>query len=156
MRDLSAVPGGPFDAVLIADNAPAHLPAEDDLRQATASAAPKLPPGGILLATVRDCDRLVRERPTFHGPAFYEDACRWRIVHQVWDWNGERSYTMHLYITRETAAGWECHHFTSAFHTVSRAMLTRAFGANGFSGLRWLEPAETGYHQPIILGHAAW
>src|ERR1039457_1370177 len=28
----------------------------------------------------------------------------------------ERRYTMHLYITRETAAGWESHHFTSAFY----------------------------------------
>jgi len=80
-----------------------------------------------VLATVRDYDRLVRERPTFHGPAFYEDVGRRHIVHQVWGWTGERRYTMHLYITRETAAGWECHHFTSAFHALPSAMPTRAF-----------------------------
>src|ERR1022692_2865630 len=34
LRDLSAVPGTTFDAVLIADNAFAHLPSEDDVRQA--------------------------------------------------------------------------------------------------------------------------
>lgn len=151
MRDLSAVPGGPFDAVLIADNALAHLLSEEDVRQAAASAAHTLHSGGILLVTVRDYDRLVRERPVFHGPAFLEDAGRRRIVHQIWDWTGERRYTMHLYITRESSAGWACHHFTSAFHAVSRALLNGALTEAGFAGVRWLEPDETGYYQPVVL-----
>jgi len=154
LRDLSAVPGGPFDAVLIADNALAHLPSEDDLRRAAWSAARKLRPGGVLIATIRDYDSLVRERPTFHGPAFYADGGRRRIVHQVWDWTGERRYTMDLYITRETDAGWECHHFTSDFQAFSRATLTRALEHGGLSGTRWREPVETGYYQPIIVGSA--
>lgn len=151
LRDLSAVPGATFDAVLIADNAFAHLPSEDDVRQAAASAARQLDRGGILLATIRDYDALARERPAFHGPAFHEDGGRRRIVHQVWDWTGERRYTMHLYITRETAAGWESHHFTSAFHAVPRAMVTRALEEAGFSAMRWMEAGESGYYQPIVL-----
>ena len=133
LRDLSAVPSGPFDAVLIADNALAHLPSEDDVRQAAASAARQLDRGGILLATIRDYDVLARERPSVHGPAFYVDDGRRRIVHQVWDWTGPRHHTMHLYITRETAAGWESLHFTSAFHAVPRAMVTGALaGLRGY------------------------
>lgn len=151
LRDLSAVPGGPFDAVLIADNAFAHLDSEDDLRQAAASAAGTLTRGGILLATMRDYDALARERPAFHGPAFFEDSGRRRIVHHVWDWTGERRYTMHLYITRETATGWESLHFASAFHAVTRAMVAGALEQAGFSGVRWMEPAESGYYQPIVL-----
>ena len=139
-----------------ADNAFAHLPSEHDLRQAVASAARKLDRGGILLATMRNYDMLARERPTFHGPAFYEgDGGRRRIVHQVWDWTGERRYTMHLYITRETAAGWETHHFTAAFHAVPRAMVTGALEAAGFSAVRWMEPAESGYYQLIVLARLA-
>lgn len=152
LRDLSAVPGAPFDAVLIADNAFAHLATEEAVRQAAASAARKLDPGGILLATLRDYDALARERPAFQGPTFYDDAGRRRIVHQVWDWTGERSYTMHLYITRETDTGWECHHFTSAFHAVPRAMVSRALAGAGFGSLRWLNPGESGYYQPVVLG----
>jgi hypothetical protein len=72
-------------------------------------------------------------------------------VHQVWDWTGERRYTMHLYITRETAAGWGSHHFTSAFHAVPRAMVTRALEEAGFSAMRWMEAGESGYYQPIVL-----
>jgi len=151
LRDLSAVPGAPFDAVLIADNAFAHLPSEDDVRQAAASSARQLDRGGILLATMRDYDALAREHPAFHGPAFYDDDGRRRIVHQVWDWTGERRYTMHLYITRETGAGWESHHFSSAFHAVPRAMVTHALEDAGFTGVRWLEPRESGYYQPVVL-----
>jgi SAM-dependent methyltransferase len=151
LRDLSGVPGAPFDAVLIADNALAHLLAEEDLRRASASAARKLDRGGVLLATLRDYDALVRERPAFHGPAFYEDAGQCRIVHQVWDWTGDFDYTMHLYITRETATGWESHHFTAPFHAVPRRVATRALEDAGFSGVRWMEPGESGYYQPVVL-----
>jgi glycine/sarcosine N-methyltransferase len=151
MRDLSAVPGAPFDAVVIADNALAHLPSEDDILKAVTSAARKLGSGGVLLASIRDYDALTRERPAFHGPAFYEDdGCR-RIVHQVWDWTAEDRYTMHLYITCETAAGWESRHFTSVFHAVPRAMVNRALDQAGFSGSRWIEPGESGYYQPMVL-----
>ena len=152
LRDLSAVPGGPFDAVVLADNAFAHLPSADDVRQAAVSAARKLDRGGILLTTMRDYDVLARQRPAFHGPAFYADeGGRRRIVHQVWDWTGQRHYTMHLYITRETAAGWEAHHFSSALHAVPRAMVTGALEEARFANVGWLEPGESGYYQPVVL-----
>ena len=104
-----------------------------------------------MLATVRDYDRLVRERPTFHGPAFYEDVGRRRIVHQVWDWTGERRYTMHLYITRETVDGWESHHFASMFHAVPRDLVNRALADAGFGAVRWMEPEASGFYQPVVL-----
>ncbi|HLY18677.1 MAG TPA: class I SAM-dependent methyltransferase [Bryobacteraceae bacterium] len=151
LRDLSGAPGGPFDVVLIADNALAHLLTEDDVRQAAASAARMLRPGGILLATMRDYDTLARERPVVQGPAFYNDAGRRRIVHQVWDWTGERHYTMHLYIARETGSGWESHHFTAAFHALPRAVVARALEDAGFAAVRWIDPAGSGYYQPIVL-----
>ena len=151
MRDLSAVPGAPFDAVVIADNAFAHLPSEDDLRQAAAGAAGRLDRGGILLATMRDYHALVRERPTVQGPVFCDDGGRRRIVLQVWDWTGERRYTVHLYITRETDVGWECLHFTSNLHAVPRGMVTRALADAGFAEVRWIEPRESGSYQPVVL-----
>ncbi len=151
LRDLSGVPGAPFDAVLIADNALAHLLSEDDVRQAAASAVRQLDRGGILLASIRDYDALARERPAFQGPALYEDGGRRRIVHQVWDWTGPRHYTMHLYITRETAVGWESRHFSSASHAVPRAVVTGALEEAGLATVRWIEPAESGFYQPVVL-----
>jgi glycine/sarcosine N-methyltransferase len=66
----------------------------------------KLRPGGTLLASIRDYDQPIGERPTVQGPAFYSDSDQRRIIFQVWDWADERRYTFHLYITRETPAGW--------------------------------------------------
>jgi glycine/sarcosine N-methyltransferase len=151
LRDLSAVRGDTFDAVLIADNALAHLLSEADLRQAALSVAGKLQPGGLLLASIRDYDRLAAERPAFQGPALYMDAGRRRIVHQIWDWTGERHYHLHLYITRETAGGWESLHFAAPFHAVSKAAVSAALEQAGFTALRWLPPIESGYYQPIVL-----
>jgi len=150
VRDLSDVPGAPFGAVLMADNAMAHLLTEDDVCRAARSIAHKLQPGGVFLASMRDYDTLARERPAFHGPAFFDDGGKRRIVHQVWDWTAEHYYTMHLHITFETGAGWEYHHFTSAFHAIPRSMVTGALSKAGFS-MRWLEPAESGYYQPVVL-----
>ena len=72
-------------------------------------------------------------------------------MHQVWDWTGERHYTMHLYITRETDEGWEAHHFSSAFHALPRAMVTGALEEAGLTAVRWIEPGESGYYQPAVL-----
>lgn len=150
MRDLPAPPAGRFDAVLIADNALAHLATDSDLCQMARSAARQLAPGGVLLASLRDYDKLVEARPAMQGPAFYSDDGRRRIVHQIWDWTAERRYTTHLYITRETDAGWECHHFASEMHAWSRSAINAALEAAGFHDVRWIEPAG-GYYQPIVL-----
>jgi len=153
MRDLRAVPGGPFDALLIADNALAHLDTDDDLCRMARSAARQLAPGGVLLASLRDYDKLVAERPTAQGPAFYSDHGRRRIVHQIWDWTAERRYTVHLYISVETDVGWDCHHFTSVMHAWGRSAINAAVEDAGFQNVRWIEPAG-GYYQPIVLARA--
>ena len=123
MRRLDGLPGEAFDAVVAADNSLPHLLSDEDLRLAAVSIRARLAPGGILLASIRDYDQLLAERPTVQGPAFLDDAGRRRIVHQVWDWTSERCYTFHLYITRETGEGWECFHYAANYRALQRAEL---------------------------------
>jgi SAM-dependent methyltransferase len=156
LRDLSTVPGAPFDAVLVADNAFAHLLSGNELRQAAASASRMLNSGGILLATIRDYDILARQRPAIQGPALYSDSDGRRIVHQLWEWTGERDYMMHLYITRETAAGWECLHFVSAFHAFSRAAVTSALQEAGWNRPRAATTSRSCWHAKLDSLKAAW
>ena len=151
MRDLSTVPGDNFDAVIAADNSLPHLLSEQDLAQALASIAAMLIPGGAFLATIRDYDRLIRERPSVQPPAFYSDAGRRRFVHQVWDWLDERRYVFHLYVTRDTGSAWECLHFAGLYRAVLREELSQALAAAGFEGIRWLAPAESRYYQPVVV-----
>jgi glycine/sarcosine N-methyltransferase len=154
MRDQGDVPETGFDAVICMDNALPHLFSEKDLAQAAAEVYAKLRTGGMFVASIRDYDRLIEERPVVQGPTFFSDTVGRRIVFQLWDWIDERRYKFHLYITRETPAGWQTHHGVSAYRAVLRDELTGILERAGFVKVRWLLPAESGFYQPLVLGVA--
>ncbi len=148
---LSDVPETNFDAVVCVDNALPHLSCDERLAEAAIQVRTKLRAGGVFVASIRDYDRLIEERPVVQGPAFFYDAGRRRIVFQLWDWMDERRYTFHLYITRDARAGWQTHHGVSTYRAVLRNELTKFLDAAGFSKVQWLLPAESGFYQPIVL-----
>ena len=157
-RELATLGDAEFDAVLAADNALPHMPTETDLSHAAHSIASKLRPGGLLVASIRDYDRVLADRPSTPPPAFFLDDGRRRIVHQVWDWTSDRDYVAHLYITWETGAGWQSHHYVSPYRAVLREELAQILAGAGFGDIRWLMPPENGFYQPIVVakrpGHA--
>jgi len=150
MTNLKEIEECDFDVVATLDNALPHLEAEE-VRRAVAAMAAKLRPGGLLMASIRDYDALVIERPTVLGPTFYGGEQDRRIVLQVWDWIGEAQYALHLYITLRSQAGWTSHHFAGEYRCMSRNELSLALIAAGFEQLRWLMPAETGLYLPVVL-----
>ena len=150
MRDLSSIPESGFDAVLVGDNALPHLLSQPDLERATVEIAAKLKDSGILLATIRDYDHLISTRPTMQAPAFYEQDGKSRIVHQVWQWQGEQ-YVLHIYLTLETESGWKIKHFASTYRALRRSDLNQALQAAGFHDILWLESGTTSFYQPIVI-----
>jgi len=154
MRDLSTVPESGFDVVLAADNALPHLLTEQDLARAVQQIRGKLRPGGLFLATIRDYDQIVIDRPTSTPPTFFQDGVYRRIYHQVWDWSSDRQYTLHLYITQETGKGWSCRHFVSVYRAVLRDELTGILEGAGFREVRWLIPPAGAYYQPLVLAQS--
>jgi glycine/sarcosine N-methyltransferase len=156
MRKLDELPAGGFDAVICMDNALPHLLSEADLAQAARQIRAKLRPGGNLIASLRDYDELVRERPVVQGPVFYTDAGQRRIVFQLWDWRDERQYTFHQYITRETPEGWSNFHSSSVYRAVLRDEITGILSTSGFRDIRWRFPAESGFYQPIVIAAAGY
>jgi SAM-dependent methyltransferase len=153
MTSLGEVNESGFDVVVAMDNALPHL-STDQLKQAAKSIASKLRPGGLFLATIRDYDALILERPRSQTPAFYGEPGSRRIVHQVWDWDayaGEGSgYALHLHITVEFEQGWRSHHFVSAYRCLLRQELSETLRTAGFKDVRWMMPQETGLHQPLV------
>ncbi|HEY1895233.1 MAG TPA: methyltransferase domain-containing protein [Terracidiphilus sp.] len=150
MTSLAEIEERDFDVVLALDNALPHL-APEGLKDAVCAVSTKLRPGGIFLASTRDYDALMRERPTVQGPSFYGEAGERRIVHQVWDWiDGER-YALHMYITHQTDGHWETHHFVSEYRCLQRGELSRALASAGLERIRWLMPDESGFYQPIVV-----
>lgn len=155
MRDLSSVPGRDFDAVICMDNALPHLEDDEQVLQALLQIRSKLSCNKPLMASLRDYDRLLRERPVVQEPVFYRDNGRRRIVHQIWDWIDDRRYSFHLYITCETEEGWGNQHYVSHYRALLRDELASLLQAAGFANIRWLFPSESGFYQPIVLATAA-
>jgi SAM-dependent methyltransferase len=154
MRQMSGVPESGFDAVVSMDNALPHLSSDEDLAEAAAQIRGKLRTGGTFIASTRDYDRLIEERPVVQGPGFLSDGGRRRIVFQLWDWADERRYTFHLYITRDTPEGWQTYHNVSSYRAVLRAELTRILEGASFLNVRWLMPPESGFYQPLLVATA--
>jgi glycine/sarcosine N-methyltransferase len=150
MRNLSLIREDNFDAVLVADNALPHLLLKEDRNRALHEIAGKLRPGGVLLATCRDYDHLIQTRPATQPPAFYGVRGSRRIVHQVWDWDGEEYY-IHLYISMETPAGWNVKHYVSRYCALLRDDLTASLHETGFTTAQWLDTSETLFYQPVLI-----
>jgi glycine/sarcosine N-methyltransferase len=150
MTDLKEIGDSDFDVMATLDNALPHLEAAD-VRRAVGAMASRLRPGGLLMASIRDYDALIKERPAVMGPTFFGSGQDRRIVHQVWDWIDEARYAVHLYITVGSEAGWTSHHFVGEYRCMLRDELSLALIAEGFEEPRWLMPAETGLYLPVVL-----
>ncbi len=150
MTSLREVVESGFDAVIAMDNALSHLSAAQ-LGQAAKAIASKLKPYGLFMASIRDYDTLMVEKPAIQQPAFHGAAGNRRIVHQVWDWVEETKYVVHLYLTIQSDQGWKAHHFVTEYRCLLRSELSQVLADAGFLKVRWLMPAESGYYQPIVL-----
>jgi glycine/sarcosine N-methyltransferase len=149
--DLNSLGGEQFDAVICMDNSLPHLVSTKQLIQAAAQIRARLRHGGFFMASIRDYDRLIEERPVVQGPFFYSDPEGRRIVFQVWDWVDDQRYVFHLYITRKIAKMWETFHMSALYRALRRNELIAALSQAGFGRAFWLEPSETGFYQPIVL-----
>ncbi len=98
MTSLKEITDRDFDVVVALDNALPHLSLEQ-LASAASAIRSVLKPGGLLMASIRDYDQILREKPTVQQPVFYSRDGSRRFVHQVWDWIDDTKYTLHLYIT---------------------------------------------------------
>ncbi|MBB3064913.1 class I SAM-dependent DNA methyltransferase [Limibacillus halophilus] len=153
LRSLSGYLPGPFDVVLAADNALPHLETREDLETALHEVASVLAPGGIFIATLRDYDRLVVERPRATKPRVYEeDEGGRRILFQVWDWDKKGDgYALTQYLIIERGLLQETLSFTSHYHALRREELERALTVAGFQAVSWLEKSESQFYQPAII-----
>jgi SAM-dependent methyltransferase len=153
VRTLTEEVQGDFDAVIACDNSLPHLLTDDDLTRGVSGMAAKLRPGGAFLATTRDYDALVRERPA-STPVRVIDGPPRRVTFQVWDWAADgRTYRVHQFILKKVGSGWETAHHETAYRALLRDELTRAMRQARLSEVRWHEPVESGYYQTIVTAH---
>jgi SAM-dependent methyltransferase len=156
MRELSERVPGTFDVVLACDNALPHLLTDDDLHLAAANIARKLRPAGLFLASTRDYDYLIQQRPASEAPRVFDGPGGRRITFQVWEWasDGER-YRVHQFVLQQTAQGWQTDHFETEYRALLRGELTSALQTAGLEQVRWHEPDASGYYQPVVTARAS-
>jgi glycine/sarcosine N-methyltransferase len=150
MTSLREIAKADFDVVASLDNALPHLTAVQ-VREATRTMSSKLKPRGLFIASIRDYDKLILQRPRIHDPAFFGKDGNRRIVHQVWEWIDDARYIVHLYITTQSGTNWASHHFVTEYRCLLRDELASALAYAGFEQVQWLMPEESGFYQPIVL-----
>ena len=152
MRRLSTAKIGEYEQVIAMDNAIPHLQSNDEIECALTSMRSRLRAGGILLISLRDYGQLLAEKATGTPVSFYWDGKFRRIVHQVWDWQDDRRYIVHLFITTERDDGWKTRHFVGRYRAVTPSEVAQLAERVGVKDVHIVPPADSNYYQPIIRG----
>ena len=155
LRVLDIDGAGCFDAVLSFDNALPHLLDDADLRAACRALRRAVRPGGALLASIRDYDTVLRERPPGDLPRRFVTDAGERIVFQVWEWETDDRYVVRHFIMDGNAHRWTVTERRTTYRAVSRAALSDALRGAGFEEIRWQMPEETGFYQPVVSARSS-
>lgn len=150
MRSLSATIMEQFDVVIAFDNAIPHLLTDEDLHLAARELRAKTRSGGLLLASTRDYDSLLEERPQLTSQRIIPTAKGIRVVFQVWQWQ-EELYRVTQFIVIPHGSEWQMRYYTTHYRALRRETLTRALSQAGFGKVTWLMPEQSGFYQPIVL-----
>ena len=149
-RSLHEQVEGEFDVVISCDNSLPHMPGDEDLLLAAQSIRSKLRPDGLLLASIRDYDQVLREHPRATMPSVLDAPEGRRIYFQAWDWVDERTYTVHLFLVGESGGRWETHHHETRYRAILRAELAGILREAGFRDVAWQMSETSGYYQPVV------
>ena len=155
VRELKCAFDQKFDVVISCDNSLPHLLTDEDLTLALRNIRHVLTDRGLFVASTRDYDRLLAEKPSFvamnPGGTHEEEV----IVFQIWDWSKESdTYLLRLFIMNQTEGDWRVKEIKTRYRAIRRNELTAALESVGFSRIAWHEPEQCGYFQPIVTAHA--
>ncbi len=155
VRELECAFGQQFDVVISCDNALPHLLTDSDLTLALRNIRHVLTDKGLLVASIRDYDRLLAEKPSFIAMNPGGTPEGEVIAFQIWDWSEESDiYLLRLFIMNKAASEWRVKEIRTRYRAIRRSELTAALASAGFAGVTWHEPEQSGYFQPIVTARA--
>ncbi|MBR4019349.1 MAG: class I SAM-dependent methyltransferase, partial [Clostridia bacterium] len=86
-----------FDIVIAMDNALPHMLSKEALEAAIRSITNQLAPGGMFVASIRDYDALLKDKPPYSPPYIHKTPKGQRVSFQTWNWAGDH-YKLIQYI----------------------------------------------------------
>ena len=138
-----------FDIIIAMDNALPHMLSKDDLESAIKSITNQIADGGIFVASIRDYDALLADKPPYSPPYIHRTAKGQRVSFQTWEWQGDLYRLTQYIIDDEDSLGIS--KFVCQYRATRREEMTQLLKANGCSEVTWLFPEETGFYQPIVV-----
>ncbi len=138
-----------FDIVIAMDNALPHMLTKDDLHRAVESIAGRVYDGGIFVASIRDYDELLKQKPSYSPPYIHKTDEGQKVSFQTWEWSGDKyKFTQYIIDDEKTLS---ISKFDCEYRAVTREELTRHLLACGFKKVDWKFPKETEFYQPIFI-----
>ena len=138
-----------FDVIICMDNALPHMLSHDALAAAMASITGRMKAGGLFVASIRDYDALLTDKPPYSPPYIHKTAHGRRVSFQVWTWEAD-CYELTQYIIDDGEA-LGASKFTCRYRATSRKEITDLLLSCGCGEVKWLFPEETGFYQPIVV-----
>lgn len=138
-----------FHIVIAMDNALPHMLSKASLENAVTSITNQLTSGGIFVASIRDYDKLLEEKPAYSAPYIHKNKMGQRVSFQTWDWT-EDNYRFSQYIINDDKE-LKISKFECEYRATRRNELTELLLAHGCNTVDWKMPEETGFYQPIVI-----
>lgn len=156
-RDLAPPSTTPFLAVIACDNALAHMLTHTDLERALRSMWGQVAPGGVLLLSIRDYDRLLLDRPRATLPTVTDGDEGRHVSFQVWDWaDHEPTYRLNHFILSDDDGAWRTSCAVTTLRAWQRADISAAAGdLPALAASVWHMPDDSGYYQPVFAARKA-
>lgn len=148
-RTLSDVFTEHFDIVMAMDNALPHMLSAEMLHMAVCSIVDRITPGGIFVASIRNYDEILKNKPAYSPPYIHKTDKGQRVSFQTWDWEGE-NYRLTQYIIEDEDT-LQTGRFVCQYRATRREELTHLLYAAGCREVVWMFPEETGFYQPIVV-----
>ena len=138
-----------FDIVIAMDNALPHMLTSHDLKLAIKSIVSQIENNGIFVASIRDYDSLLMEKPPYSPPYIHKTDKGQRVSFQTWVWNDDH-YKLTQYIVEDEET-LQVSKFECEYRATRREEMTKLLLAHGCSKVEWKFPDETGFYQPIVV-----
>ncbi len=138
-----------FDIIIAMDNALPHMLSEIALESAVKSIINQMEYGGMFIASIRDYDMLLNEKPTYSAPYIHKTDKGQRVSFQTWDWYGD-NYKFTQYIIDDEGK-LQISKFDCEYRATRRIELTNLLLSNGCREVTWKMPEETGFYQPVVI-----
>lgn len=149
-------PDASFDVVVAADNALPHLLTPRDMVAGLTGIRRVLADGGLFIASTRPYDEIRAAHPGYSPPWRSRAGEGRTIAFQLWDWHDDGArYDLEHFTLVPDGDSWAVSMRRATYWAITRAELTGYVEDAGFTDVRWYEPEESGFFQPLLTAAGA-